>query len=248
MKAIRSGFTVFSISGVKFKLASFLTFFLFCQMLSAQNTVYQRKHLEFYDDKTVHYGFFFGLPNTRFNIKHSSDIASGSDSISHATSPTTQGFQMGFMMNVYLSPRFDFRFSPLTVSIYTRRVDYAFQNGGTQRQSRESTWVEFPFMLKYKSIRRGNTRMYAVGGFKAGFEANLRKGSTRDVDRLNTKAADFSVEYGVGLERFFEFFKFTPELRFSHGIVNMIGNNNTSYTRSIKKLTSHTVTLYLMFE
>lgn len=215
--------------------------------VSGQNTVYQRKHLEFYDDKKIHYGFFFGVPNSRFSIRHNEQF-NQPDTVLSANSPNSIGFRMGFLMNVYMSPRFDFRWSPLTISIYSRNVDYMLNGGQEQRLKRESTWVEFPFMLKYKSLRRGNTRMYAVAGFRAGFEANVRKKAASGELQLPTRSSDFSIEYGVGFERFFEFFKFTPELHFSHGLVNMYQPNNTVYSKGIRSLNTHTVTLYLMFE
>lgn len=215
--------------------------------VGAQNTIYQRKHLEFYDDKKVHYGFFFGIPNTRYTIKHNEQF-NQPDTVLSANSANSIGFRMGFLMNVYMSPRFDFRWSPLTISIYSRNVDYMLNGGQEQRLKRESTWVEFPFMLKYKSLRRGNTRMYAVAGFRAGFEANVRKKAVAKELQLPTKSSDFSIEYGVGFERFFEFFKFTPELHFSHGLVNVFEPNNTIYSKGIRSLNTHTVTLYLMFE
>ncbi|MDR6193482.1 porin family protein [Siphonobacter sp. SORGH_AS_0500] len=224
---------------------------LMVQKTFAQNTLYKRKHLEFYDDKMVHYGFFFGVPNTRFQIKHNEAYNSPpQDSIRSMNTPNSIGFRMGFLMNVYMSPRLDFRFSPLTISIYSRPVDYTFVSGKEQELIRESTWVEFPFMLKYKSIRRGNTRMYAVAGFRAGLEANVRRRQNinRGNGQMSTKSADFAVEYGVGLERFFEYFKFTPELHFSHGIANMIQPSNSIYNAGIRRMTTHTVTLYLMFE
>ncbi len=218
----------------------------------AQNTLYKRKHLEFYDDKSVHYGFFFGVPNTRFQIKHDNayNASPVQDSVRSMNTPNSIGFRMGFLMNVYMSPRLDFRFSPLTISIYSRPVNYTFTNGSEQQLIRESTWVEFPFMLKYKSIRRGNTRMYAVAGFRAGLEANVRRRQNinRGNGQMSTRSADFALEYGVGLERFFEYFKFTPELHFSHGIANMIQPSNSIYNAGISRMTTHTVTLYLMFE
>ncbi len=222
------------------------------QKTFAQNTIYKRKHLEFYDDKKVHYGFFFGVPNTRFQIKHNDayNTSPVQDTVRSMNTPNSIGFRMGFLMNVYMSPRLDFRFSPLTLSIYSRPVDYTFTNGTEQRLIRESTWLEFPFMLKYKSVRRGNTRMYAVAGFRAGLEANVRRrqNANRGNGQMSTRSADLAVEYGVGLERFFEYFKFTPELHFSHGIANVIQPSTSIYNAGISRMTTHTVTLYMMFE
>jgi hypothetical protein len=214
----------------------------------AQNALNQRRFMEFYDDKTIHYGFFFAAPFTRFNVRHSEAFVNA-DSTTSIVSPTQPGFRMGFVFNVGLSRRFDFRITP-TVSIYGRSVQYAFAGGSERTQLRESTWVEVPLLFKYKSERRGNTRMYVVGGLAFGIEANVRRKENLGLyrERLATKTADVTVEYGVGLERFFEFFKFSPELRFSHGLVNLLDPNVSAYSQGVSRLTSHTVTLYLMFE
>ena len=91
--------------------------------------------------------------------------------------------------------------------------------------------------------------MFIDAGFKVGIEANVRKNAATTT-RLNTRTGDFSIEYGIGFEQFFKYFKFTPELRFSHGLVNMYiaPTNPFSYANAIQKLNSHSVTLYLMFE
>lgn len=214
----------------------------------AQNKLATRRYMEFYDDKTVHYGFFFAAPFTRFNVRHSEAFVNA-DSTTSIVSPTQPGFRMGFVFNAGLSKRFDFRVTP-TLSLYGRSVQYAFAGGSERTQLRESSWFEVPLLLKYKSVRRGNTRMYVVGGMAFAIETNVRRkenlGFNRE--RLATRTADVTVEYGVGLERFFEFFKFSPELRFSHGLVNLFDPNATAYSQGISRLTSHTVTLYLMFE
>ena len=43
----------------------------------------------------------------------------------------------------------------------------------------ENTMVEFPILLKYKSERRGNIRMYMIGGVKPGIEASGKKDKTK---------------------------------------------------------------------
>ncbi|WP_353722479.1 hypothetical protein [Dyadobacter sp. 676] len=46
------------------------------QEARSQGIGYRRKHLEYYDDKPIHYGILFAVPFTRFNIKHSNDFIS----------------------------------------------------------------------------------------------------------------------------------------------------------------------------
>ncbi|NID08921.1 type IX secretion/gliding motility protein PorT/SprT [Fibrivirga algicola] len=222
---------------------------LFAQVAAAQSTYkYTRKHKEDYDDKLVHFGFYYALPFTRYNITYSPAFLNTADSTLRITSPNNAGFRVGFTFNAFLNDNFDFRSNP-GVSIYSRSVNYAMASGNEKSDVRESTWIELPFLIKYKSARRANSRMYLIAGASLGIETNVRRREAISQGRLNTSTTDLSVEYGVGFEQFFEFFKFAPELRFSHGIPNAFnGGTGSSSSQGIKRLTSHNVTLYLNFE
>ena len=207
---------------------------------------YVRKHLERYDDKTIHYGFFFAAPISRFSVKHSSAFLSA-DSAYRIYSPNRGNFRVGFVINAFLNDRFDFRFTP-SVSLLSREVHYDYPNSASRTETRESTWLDFPLLLKYKSERRNNSRMYLLAGGTFSFETNVRKNESQGQSRLITGGKDFALEYGIGFEQFFEFFKFAPELRFSHGLVNLYRPSNNAAGVGINKLTAHSVTLYLNFE
>ena len=90
--------------------------------------------------------------------------------------------------------------------------------------------------------------MYVFGGVRYAVETNAVNRKNRQ--QFSTKNNDFSIEYGTGIEFFREYFKFSPELHFSHGIVNLIDPVNSKGTAiaGIDKLTTHTVTLYFSFE
>ena len=222
---------------------------LLAQVAAAQSTYkYTRKHKEDYDDKLIHFGFYYALPFTRYNVTYSPAFVSPTDSTLRITSPTNGGFRVGFTVNAFLNDHFDFRSNP-GVSIYTRSVNYAMASGNDKSDVRESTWIELPFLLKYKSARRVNSRMYLLAGASVGIETNVRRREAISQGRLNTSTTDLSVEYGVGFEQFFEYFKFAPELRFSHGIPNAFsGGGSNPASAGIQRLSTHTVTLYLNFE
>lgn len=213
----------------------------------AQGSGYVRRHLEFYDDKPIHYGFLFAVPVTRFTIRHS-DKFMESDSAYSIVSPAQGAFRMGFTVNAFLTDHFDIRTTP-SISLYERRIKYNYP-GSEKIESRESTWIEIPVLLKYKSARRVNTRMYMLAGVTLGIETNVKRsrGNAGVSNQLDTRTSDFTVDYGVGFEQFFQFFKFAPELRFSHGLVNMLQPANNASSVGLSRLTSHTVTLYLNFE
>jgi hypothetical protein len=210
-----------------------------------------------YDAKTVKFGYFLGLPYTHFNIKFNNYFVNN-DKVYSITSPGTIGLKMGGLANIHLNDYFDFRVLP-TVAIYGRKLEYRFAQVsatdptaitglGEKKELRETAWFELPVMLKYKSERRGNVRMYIFGGLRYAVETNAV--NRRNRQQFTTKNNDFSIEYGTGLEIFREYFKFSPELHFSHGIVNMINPVTSAGTMiaGIDKLTTHTVTLYISFE
>lgn len=224
---------------------------LLCSLVSVRtqaqsNYKYVRKHLERYDDKTIHYGFFFAMPVTRFSVAYSPAFLTA-DSASRIYSPNKAAFRVGFVVNTYLSKHFDLRLTP-SVSLFSREVQYDYPGGTARTEVRESTWIDLPLLVKYKSERRNNSRMYLLAGGAFSVESNVRKKETQGVNKLSTGTMDFAIEYGIGFEQFFEYFKFAPELRFSHGLVNLYRPTNNVAGIGINRLTTHSVTLYLNFE
>lgn len=238
---------LFNLSGPKIALLVLLGLLVSYEGKS-QGVGYVRRHLEFYDDKPIHYGFLFALPVTRFNLQHSDKFLE-SDSAYAIQSPAQGAFRMGFTVNAYLNDHFDVRTTP-SISLYERQLKYSYPGGTERSEKRESTWIEIPLLLKYKSLRRVNSRMYLLAGVTLGIETNVKRsrGAFSAGERLETRTSDFTVDYGVGFEQFFQFFKFAPELRFSHGLVNMLQPSNNAVSVGISRLTTHTVTLYLNFE
>ena len=227
--------------------------FIVVQSVSAQQN--KRLFQGDYDAKTLKFGYFIGLPYTHFNIKFNNYFINR-DKYYAITSPATIGLKMGGLANIRLNDYFDFRVLP-TVAIYGRKLEYRYvdtgatdpdQALGEKKELRETAWFELPVMLKYKSERRGNVRMYIFGGLRYAVETNAV--NRRNRQQFTTKNNDFSVEYGTGIEFFREYFKFSPELHFSHGIVNLINPSTATGTAiaGIDQLTTHTVTLYLSFE
>lgn len=216
------------------------------QAVAQGNYKYVVKHLERYDDKPIHYGFFFAVPVTRFSVGYSPAFVS-SDSAYRIYSPNKGSFRVGFVVNAYLNNRFDLRLTP-SVSLFSREVLYDYPNSAQKIERRESTWLDLPLLLKYKSDRRNNSRMYLLAGGAFSVETNVRRKENVGASRLSTGTMDFAVEYGVGFEQFFEFFKFAPELRFSHGLVNLYRPTTNVAGVGIDRLTTHSVTLYLNFE
>ncbi|MDB5273061.1 MAG: PorT-related protein [Chitinophagaceae bacterium] len=196
-----------------------------------------------YDDRILHYGFSIGLGTSGYHAKLSQTFLN--DTVNSVRPTFSSAFTLGFVVSLRLAEQLDLRLLP-TVGFYEHQVDYKFLTT-TNTQSIESTFLEFPLLLKYKSQRRRNSRMYLVAGGKLSVEAGAKKKEKKKTE-LRTQGTDFAVEYGVGFDFYMPLFKFSPELRMSHGLVNMLVPDQNIYSQSISKLTTHTLTLYLHFE
>lgn len=214
-----------------------------CIVLKVQAQDPRWTNLPFYDDKALHYGFTLGINGSGFKSKVSSNYFN--DTVSSVSPVFTPGFSLGFIMNVRLNDHFDLRLLP-TVGFYSRSVQYDFMHS-SETQTIESTFMEFPLLLKYKSQRRDNSRVYVIGGFKTCIEAGAKKKQRKSSD-LRTNGFDFCLDLGVGMDIYCPLFKFSPEIRFSHGLLNLLSNDPNIYSSSLSRLSSNTISLFFNFE
>jgi hypothetical protein len=207
-----------------------------------QGKKYIQLHDEFYDEKPVHFGFMFGLTSSNYyaNGVPSVLVNSVTGEPLALTSPKTFGFQIGGIVNYALSKHVELK-SGLNIALYDRQIQFANED----LISRESTWLEIPLLVKFRSVRRQNHRMYLISGLKLGLEANVKKKNTA----VTANTSELSFEYGIGFERFYRFFKFSPEIRISHGLNNLFVPPGTANSYSkLSQLNSHTISLIFNFE
>ncbi len=199
-----------------------------------------------YDDKRLTYGFLIALHSSIYQVNHSDAFITQSfDTLHSVNSSWTSGFSLGFIVNYKLGDFFDLRLTP-EVAFYENKVRYQFTNEGFEDAHVESTMVEFPILLKYKSERRGNIRMYMIGGVKPGFEASGKKDSTKE--ELEITGTNVSLEAGFGFDLYYPLFKFSPEIRFSRGVVDILGNRTNDFGQPLQRVNTNTVTVYFLFQ
>jgi hypothetical protein len=84
-----------------------------------------------------------------------------------------------------------------------------------------------------------------IGGVNPALRVSGKKDEGEEKLLINN--TNFSVEYGFGVDLYYPLFKFSPEIRFSHGLVNLLSPVNNVYSRGLQSVTAHSVTLYLLF-
>lgn len=226
--------------------------FLLSFFLTAKAQV-ETKYLPYYDDKPTRFGFLVGSGKTHYNIRHSEDFVNNPEFLS-IQSPQVNFIKIGGVINFSIYKYWDFRILP-TVAIYSREFKVVKLDGTELKDlsQKDKAWFEIPFMVKFKSERRRNNRMYIQAGFKYGVQTNaLGKGVS---ETIKIKTNDFTFDYIIGLEMFNRYFKLGPEIHFSHGLNDLVdkrgvqGNlDKTSPLSYISRLSSNTISFQLTFE
>ena len=238
------------------KVVAGLLLALVCGSAFAQvprKTRWVEKNNPNYDNRTLTYGFLIGLHTTAYQIKYSDKFVTPQFDSVYAVEPSwSPGFSLGFIVNYKLADFFDFRITP-KVAFYEHRLKYLFTNlapdqPGSTEQIIETTVVELPILIKYKSERRGNIRMYMIGGLKPGVEASGKNKIENATSELEVKGLTLNADFGFGFDMYYPLFKFSPEIRFSKGLTNMLDNPNNPFGQPLDRINTNTITVYLMFQ
>ncbi len=236
------------------KLLAILLPILFIANIPLQ--IFAQKHpklqnLPLYDKKKIHFGFTMGINTMDFRIKPIANI-SDLDSLYVLESQNQKGFNLGIVSNLRLSKAFDLRFLPRLV-FSERIIEYSFIDGNhkTYMETKpiESTFIDFPILIKYKSERYNNFRTYLLGGIKYGMDIASQKDIDDEGQKLvKLKKNDLGIEIGFGMDFYLEYFKFSPQIKLTYGILNLLSEDETVYTKSVSKLTTNSWMLSFTFE
>jgi hypothetical protein len=227
------------------KIAIFLGLFLsFLKPGLSQSTV--KINDPNYDKRRLHYGFLVGIHSAAYKLRYSRKFLDSASTPMAINPRFTAGFSLGFIVSYSVGEYFDLRLLP-SVGFYDYDLSLEYMDPAKNRiTSASKTFVEFSALVKYRSVRRKNHRFYIVGGFKPGIEVTP-KTDEYIKDELDVENTNLSVEYGVGVDIYYPLFKFSPEIRFSHGLNDMIAIPN-DVSRGIKKLTTHSISINLIFQ
>lgn len=230
------------------KIATGLLILLATSAWGQKSHTYVRRNNPDYDNRTITYGFMIGIHTSAYRSRYSDAFVDANADTAHSVMAAfSPGFSLGFLVNLRLHEFVDLRLMP-KVGFYDHQLQYAYTNAPTQTQLVETAMVEFPLLLKYKSMRRGNVRMYMIGGVTPGFEVSGKNDVSTGSAELPIRKSNLSLEAGLGFDLYFPLFKFSPEIRFARGITNMLGSGTGPFSDGLNQLTTHTVSVYLIFQ
>ncbi|MGB0864763.1 MAG: outer membrane beta-barrel protein [Saprospiraceae bacterium] len=197
--------------------------------------------------KPYYFGITLAYNSANYKLAHSNDFILN-DSITLAESTTGGGFNLGIVTNLKIGKNFDFRFLP-TLSFANRTLEYWTVENLPVNKRIESVFVELPFHLRYKSDPYKDLRLFIIGGAKYSFDVASNSRSRNSNELVRVAPSDFALELGVGLQIFFPYFIFSPEIKVSHGLSNtLLYNDKLSYSSVLEKVQSRAITISFHFE
>lgn len=210
------------------------------------------KNESWYDDRALHFGFSVGFNTMDFDITPSLS-AFAADSLFPEVSILNPGINIQIVTNFRLSNYMDVRFLP-GVSFGHRNVRYY---KGTDlyddRQSLESSFLEFPLSLKYKGMRLNNIRPYVITGLNYRYDlAGKKEYDDEEPIYLRLRRSDLYYEAGAGFDFYLTYFKLSVELKMSNGLRDIIVHEpalgNAQYANAIEKMKSQIWVISFHFE
>lgn len=225
---------------------------LFCFALPVFSQRPKAENLRRFEEKPIYFGFTLGLNSGQLTVDRKTPQIG--DSLMSINVVTQSGFNLGIVAAWQLNHSFSVRFVP-TLVFTQRNLDYRFRT--TDNSTRleqiqiESTYLDFPLLLKYRSYRLNNFAAYIIGGLKYSVDlASNENVKNEDIYKTIVKLARNSVsaEAGIGTDFFLPYFKFSIEIKMSYGLHDVLIHDDTYLSRPIYKILPRLFVFSLHFE
>jgi hypothetical protein len=202
-------------------------------------------NLENFDKQRVYWGYFLGFSSFDFKMDYKTpgqDI----DVVGNT------GFNVGLVGALRLHEYIELRFEP---GLYyaSRTLTYpGFTNDLDALREVKATYIDFPLLVKFCSLRTGNVRPYLVGGFSATLNLSSNSKSKEDNSEQKFRVKPWTQNYqlGFGIDLYFEYFKFSPSIRGVFGLNDeLIRDNdpNSPWTGNIESMKTRAVLINFTF-
>src|SRR6187431_2975861 len=187
-------------------------------------------NLENWQKKPIYFGFFLGFNSYDFKIDYK-EMETDPGSSTDIQTDNTVGFNVGLVTNLRLMEYLDLRFEP---GLYysNRTLHYpptvGFDSNSDLLREVNSTYINFPLLLKFSSVRTGNIRPYLLGGMSANLNlsSNSKSLDDNEEDRFRVKSWTTNYELGIGIDIFSEYFIFSPSIRGQFGLSDELIRDN----------------------
>ena len=179
------------------------------------------------NEKQIKYGFNLG-------INHS-NLINNATLPSNATLSNNLGFRLGILADYKI-------YKSLSIS---PKAEMSFNNGKINFINIDGSNTEYEIMpisldfMAHFIFKKNNSKLSPYLFFGPNFKIPISK-KTDNTTAYSTNS-DFAIDFGIGLDKSFTHFNFSPELRYSFGIMNI------NQHPSLQSLNFHNVSLVFNF-
>jgi len=207
-------------------------------------------NLENFQKQRLHFGFYLGFNSYDFKIDYktvSRDVLV----------KTSTGFNVGLVADLRLQEHINLRFEP-GFNYTTRELHYPISyfppgtNPSDFVRKVNGTFLHFPLLLKFSSLRTGNIRPYLLGGVSATLNLSSNSKSIDDnyEDSFRVQSLTTNYDFGFGIDIFSEYFIFSPSIRGVFGLKDELirdNNPNSPWTGNIESMKTRAVFINFTF-
>ena len=214
-----------------------------------------------HDERPIHFGFSLGMNMMDYRISLSQEAIN--DNVYIGLDEIIPGINIHAIANLRLAEYFDLRALPgisfgeryiyfvNTLPVDTSRF-YPYKNYKV-----ESSYLEFPLLVKYKSKRLNNFRPYLIGGANLRYDLAVKREYDIEEQLIMIHPFDLYGEIGFGMDFYLTYFKLGTEIKYSFGLTNILDTQDKhgelpvefeKYTNVIDRITSHMVIISFHFE
>ena len=220
---------------------------------SMAQTQKQQRYKNF-DKRFIHFGFMLGVNTSDFTVMPKTDAYDKYQLLS-LTNQSQPGGQLGILTTIKLgTPTIRFRFLP-TLSFQERVLQYKsldtnWFNNGLGEQRINSTNLEFPMMLQFRTKRYNNFTAYSLFGIQYAIDLQSQENASQNFYNpfVKIKKNDWQGQIGAGIEFFAPYFKFGLELKYSHGFKSSFIQDFTPVSNPIDQLYNRAWYFSMIFE
>jgi hypothetical protein len=173
-----------------------------------------------HDSKQYYFGIALGVNMSAYKLSYTPTYAT-TDDFSKIQPQNGPGFTMGIIGNLQLSRYVNLRFIPALTFANKTIESVGINPNNTAVRNVESIYTSLPLQIKFKSDRIRNFKFYSIVGSKFDYDLASNAKSRREDEWLKIKPYDVGAEIGVGFEFYFPNFIFSPEIKMSHGLMNL---------------------------
>jgi len=205
-------------------------------------------NLENFDKQRVYWGYFLGFSSFDFKTDFKTNPAPNKLIDVKGNS----GFNVGLVGVLRLHEYIELRFEP---GLYyaSRMLTYSeFTTERDRVREVKATYIDFPLLVKFSSLRTGNVRPYLVGGLSStlNLSSNAKSKDGNELQKFRVKQWTQNYTVGFGIDLYFEYFKFSPSIRGVFGLKDELirdADPNSPWTGNIESMKTRAVLINFTF-